>query len=332
MNEQVDSNGMPEAPVGGGDPTEDVQLSNTGQRIGVILVVILILAGGGFWFWKHSQKVDQIAALDKLKADFGREHNASYEEFWKAAQIDLKVMKTNADFGAKLAEYLTVSPVSYAKHVKEKALPHLENGIPRYRALEAAGIMLPELKATTHAFENLLNVWQKFANEILLYENYLAHQSKLDALGGQWMAAQQNPKDEKPRPDAARYVKIVNCILDGKFVMDYDPWDLSERIRDTCAKGDEKAEWFRRVAFNCLDASTQNIPADELFLATVEQYGKIEQENQDNKSVFGIKECLDKSRTAFEAELSDAVAAAWAEYVAKKNALLNGIDARRKEI
>jgi formate dehydrogenase len=50
-------------------------------------------------------------------------------------------MKTDVDFEAKLTEYLSVSSIAYPKHIKEKALPVIDNALPKYRALEAAGIV-----------------------------------------------------------------------------------------------------------------------------------------------------------------------------------------------
>ncbi|MBN2803815.1 MAG: hypothetical protein JXR91_12040 [Deltaproteobacteria bacterium] len=303
----------------------DVDISNKGQRVAVILVAIIILAAAAGGFMVYSNKARAKKNLETLKTDFIAVNNSGYGAFWKKAQIDLKTMKTNKDFQAKLTEYLTVSSVSYAKHVKAEALPLLETAIPKYKALEAAGVVIPEIKAVTFSLESLLSVWQKFTDQVVMYENYLTNRAKLDELGGKWMTVQQSPTDEAAKADAARYVKIVNCILGSKNITDYDPWDLSLRVKDTCAIGAEKSAWFKRVAFECLDAATGEAAPDALYDAAVDKYSKIEVDNQDTKSVFAVKQCLDLTREAFETESSDAIAAAWADYVKKKIALLDAI-------
>jgi hypothetical protein len=335
MNDQINPE---ESAAGQVDPAadpggiDDIDISNKGQRIAVILVMILILAAAGGGFMVFAGKQRKKENFEKLKKDIAAAHNKGYETFWKNVQIDLKVMKTNKDFQAKLTEYLKVSSIAYAKHVKKEGLPVLEAAIPKYKALESYGVVIPEIKALTFSLEKLLGVWQKFSDEVLLYEDYLSNRSRLDTLGAQWMTAQQNPKDEKAKAGAAQYVKIVNCILRDKSIIDYDPWDLSLRIKDTCAKADEQSDWFKRVAFGCLDAAANPVAPDAVYDATVEKYHAIEVDNQDTKSIFGIKQCLDLSRATFEMELSDNIAAAWADYVKKKIALSNAVKNAIKEI
>ena len=311
---------------------DDIDVSNKGQRIVIILVAIIILAAAGFGFMVFSRKQSEKAKIDNLKKDFITVNANGYKLFWKKAQIDLKVMKSNADFQAKLKEYLNVSSVSYAKHIKKEAIPVLETAIPKYKALESYGVAIPELKALTFALESLISSWQEFSDEVVLYEGYLKNKSKLDALGGQWMAAQQNPKDDKSRSDAAKYVKIINCILGDKKIADYDPWNLSLRVADTCAKVDHQPQWFKKVAFSCLDYANQPVEADDIYTATVEKYNKIELDNQDTKSVFAVKNCLKLSRDSFEAALSDKIAAGWTDYVKKKLAFINAIKQAKENI
>ena len=316
------------------DVGDDIDISNKGQRMVALLVVIVLVAAGIGGFIFFSSKQSKIDALDQLKSDFATEHNAGYEEFWKAARLDLDVMKTNVDFEAKITEYLSVSSIAYNRHLKEKAIPILEGALPKYRGLEAAGIMIPELKANFRALEKLLETWNSFTNEVAMYESYLDNRSKLTEMSEQWAGAQSQPKEEKFRPGAAKYLKTMNCILAQKkqSVIDFDPVDLSLRLKDTCAIADEQAGWFRRVAFECLENIGKAVTPDIIFEETVKKYSKEDGLNQDTKSVFAINNCLDLSRKAFESELSNSVVKAWMEYSKTKNELLKAIDARKEEI
>ncbi|MBN2341110.1 MAG: hypothetical protein JXX29_04045 [Deltaproteobacteria bacterium] len=330
--------GGPQAPLGGApaaaDLNDDIDLTNKSQRMVAILVVIILVAAGIAGFIFYSQKQSKIDALDKLKSDFATEHNAGYDEFWKTAKLDLNVMKTNVDFEAKITEYLSVSSIAYTKHVKEKAIPMLEKALLRYRALEAAGIMLPELKATYRAMENLLAAWNKFVNDVSYYETYLENRGKLTEISEQWAGAQSQPKEDKFKPGAAKYVKVVNCILSqkGKSIIEYEPVDLSLRIKDTCALADEQSAWFKKVAFECLDYAGTAVEPDPVYEETVKKYSEETGLNQDTKSVFAINNCLDLSRKAFETELSNSIVKVWADYGKAKNELLKAIDARKKEL
>ena len=79
---------------------------------------------------------------------------------------------------------MAVSSIAYANHVKKDGLPVLEEAIPKYEMLLAHGYAQGEIMATKKSLENLLSVWQKFTDEVLMYENYLSNRSKLDAMGG----------------------------------------------------------------------------------------------------------------------------------------------------
>ena len=321
---------MPVSP----DPMDDIDISNKSQRMVAILVVIVLIAAGFAGFIFYSQKQSKIKELEQLKSDFSQQHNIGYEEFWKAAKLDLSLMKTNMDFEAKISEYLKMSAIAYNRHLKEKAIPILETALPKYKALEAGGIMLPELKANFRALENLLTTWQKFTNETALYENYLANRAKLTEMSEQWAGAQSQPKEDKYKPGAAKYLKTINCILARKdrSAIDFDPVDLSLRLKDTCAKADEQAAWFKNVAFECLDNLSAAVEPDVVYDETVKKYSKESGLNQDTKSVFAVTNCLDLSRTAFETELSNGIVKAWMEYGKTKNELLKAIDDRIAEI
>lgn len=347
MNDQINEQNTSHPPIEGAGPQssletnpssldigDDIDISNKGQRMVVLLIIIVLVAGGIAAFVMYSKKQGKIDELDKLRTDFATYHNTGYEDFWKAAKLDLDVMKNNMDFEAKITEYLSVSSIAYTRHLKEKAIPVLEKAIPKYRSLEAAGIILPELKATTHSLTKLQEAWQKFISDVSMYENYLENRSKLTEAGEQWAGAQSSPKEGKFTLGAVRYLKTVNCILQqkGKTVIDYHPADLSLRVKDTCALADEQAQWFKKVAFECLDNLGKDAEADIIYEETLKKYAEVEGLNQDTKSVFGINNCLDLTRKAFETELSNSIVKAWADYGQKKNALLKAIEKRKKEI
>jgi len=330
MADQFSGDGMPEAPIGSsGD--EDLNISNTGQRIRLILVLIAVVAVGvGVLMWYNKQQA-QIAALEKVKTDFSVLHNGAYKAFWKAARLDLDTMKSNADFEGKIKEYLDLSAVKYAAYVKKDVLPLLEEAVPKYKAIETPASVAPEMKAVADSVDALLVAWRKFSTEIDMYEAFLDNRTKLDLAGDQWFGAQQEPTKEEFIADGVRYVNVLHCILVDKTLMDYEPIDLSFRVKDTCAKADEQATWFRRVAFNCLDRlGGEPVTPDELYKEIVKKYNKADP--RDTKSKFAVLNCLDLSRSSYESELSDEIALAWANYTKSQNALLTAVAARIKEI
>jgi len=135
MAGQFSGDGMPEAPINSsGD--DDIAISNTGQRIRLILVVIAIIAVGvGVMMYMNKQKA-RTEALDKVKTDFAALHNGSYKAFWKTAKLELDTMKSNADFEGRIKEYLELTSVKYAEHIKKNAIPILEEAVPKFKSIE----------------------------------------------------------------------------------------------------------------------------------------------------------------------------------------------------
>jgi hypothetical protein len=266
-----------------------------------------------------------------VKNDFAALHNGGYKAFWKTAKLELDTMKTNADFEGRIKEYLEMTSVKYAEHIKKNAIPILEEVVPKYKAIETPSSVSVEMKAVADSVAALLAAWRKFSSELDMYEGYLANMTKLDTAGDQWFGAQQEPEKEEYMADGVRYVNVVQCILIDKTLMDYDPLDLSYRVADTCAKADEQSAWFRRVAFNCLDKlGGAPVVPDELYKEIVKKYNKADP--RDSKSKFAIINCLKLSRNTYETELSDEIALAWANYTKAMNTLLDTIAKKKKEI
>jgi hypothetical protein len=330
MADQFTDNGMPEAPIGGGGD-DDVTISNTGQRIRVILVLIVLVAVGIGVMMHMNKKRDQEAAIEKVKTDFAALHNGGYKAFWKSARLELDTMKSNADFEGKIKEYLNITSVQYAEHIKKTAIPILEELAPKYRNIEAPNALVPEVGEVADAVEALLAAWRKFSTEIDMYKGYLENLNKLETAGDQWFGAQSDPKKEEYVEMGVRYVNVVHCILKNQTLMEHEPIDLSFRVADTCAIADEQAEWFRRVAFGCLDRlGGEPVVPDELYNEIIKKYNKADP--HDTKSKFAIINCLKLARSSYESELSDEIALAWANYTKAQNALIAAIAQKKKEL
>jgi hypothetical protein len=328
MNDNnIPQNGMPEAPS---ESLDDIDISNKGQRMAVILVVIIIIAAAVGGFWVYSQKQKKKEAILQVKKDFSAVHKDVYKGFWQVAKLDLDRLKNNVMFEAQIKEYLKASPVAYARHIKTKALPLLDEMVTKYKALKAPDSLATEVAGVADAVEKLSEAWKKFSANMDMYENYLDNKAKLDDAGDKWFGAQQEPEKEKYTAEAVRYVKLVNCILVDKTLLDFEPVDLSYRIKDTCAKVKEQAAWFKRVAFGCMDVLSQAVKPDEFYEQAKIKYNK--SDPRDTKSKFGINQCLSISQDTFETEQSDAVFKAVANYVKAQNALLAAVDKKAKEI
>lgn len=328
--------GMPDAPPSGSGG--ELRISNTGQRIRAILVVIVVIVIAGVVLWLYHGKQQQVERFEQLRTSFSTVHNSGYAAFWQETQVDIKEMKTNQDFEARLKEILSSTPVAYSKHLQEKALPILEKALPEYSGITAPNEMA--VKATGKTFADLVKdvadaatalheAWKGFADELAKYDTYLKARKLLDKAGNAWLGAQGDPKEEKFKSKAIQYVALAKCILaDQGIVFQIPPDELSAKLEGTC--DNEMPAWWRRVTDECMPKLLERVEADEVYNQTLEAYRKAEM--PDTKSVFGIKACLDRSRDAFEVELIEKIALAWANYVKAQNALLDAIEAKLKEL
>lgn len=329
---------MPEAPPAAPlpEPGGDVKISNTGQRIRAILVVIIVIAIAAVVLWLYHGKQQEVERYEQLRTDFSKVHNLGYTAFWKKSQVDIAEMKTNQDFEARLKEILSTTAVAYSKHILEEALPILGQALPDYAGLtapnEAAGegkTYADLVKEVSDAAKGLHEAWKSFAEEVGKYETYLEANKKLDDSGNAWLGAQQDPENVKYRTKGIQYVSLVKCVLaDQGVIFEIDPEELSGKLEDTCLN--QKPAWWRRVTDECLPKLLEKTESDEIYKQTVEAYKNLEK--LDTKSVFGIKNCLDQSRDEFETEIIEKIALSWATYVKAQNALLDALEAKLKEI
>ena len=322
--------GLPEVPASPLVGHDDVKISNTGQRIRAILVVlVVIVAAAGALYWWNSKK-QEIERHEAVRTDFQKVHTAGYTAFWKESEVDIKEMKTNQDFEARLKDILATGAVRYNKHLKEKCLPVLEKALPDYKSLSAPVEYGEQVDAVGKAAEALYQAWKDLSAELDNYEQYIEANKKLDDSGNSWLGCQTDPEKEKFRLKAINYVKLVQCVLgDSGVVFEIEAENLGEKLEATCDTGE--ADWFRRVASECMPKLLGTDAAeDDVFKQTLEKYRKAE--TPDTKSVFGIKDCLKRGRAAMESEVIEKIALAWAGYVKAQNALLDAVEAKLKEL
>ena len=319
----------PKAPVTAVD--DDLKISNTGQRVRAIIVVLIALGAAGAAIWYFNEKAKKEEAIQDVKTAFQLVHDNGYNAFWKETQVDIKALKSNEDFEIKIKEILAASSVGYARHIKDKALPILAGKLPDYKNLIAPSQFAVEVANVAAAVEKLHNAWKEFVGEVGAYEVYLDAKSKLTDSGNAWLGIQGDPKDEEFLVKGANYLNLVRCILVDKIAFEIEPQDLQFRIEDTCAKHADQAQWFRRVISDCMPKLlAKNTEADEYFTKTIDAYQ--EAAPGDTKSVFGVEKCLRISRETFESEIINKIAAAWAEYVKAQNALLEKIKDEQEKL
>lgn len=324
MNDQLDEStgdaGAP-APLGGDDM--DVKISNTGQRVRAILVVLIAVGAAVGAIWWYNNKQQQIQRHEDVKAAFQKADTMGYQDFWNKSQIDIKEMKTNELFASRVQAILAEDAMRYAKFMNEECIPIWDKALPEYKGITAPVEYAAELDAVVKAAEELRGVWKSLADDILALEPYFSAKSDLKKAGDAWLGV-QTTDDEKHLVKGMAYVNTVQCILgDSAVIFEVKPDELGYKIEDTCMK--DRAAWFRRVGMDCMPKLLEKggEPSD-VFKQTLEAYKKAEM--PDTKSVFGITDCTDKAYEVFEGELIEKIATAWVNYVKAKNAFIEKID------
>jgi hypothetical protein len=314
---------MPEAPI-----AEDVKISNTGQRIRAVLVLLIALGAGGaaVWWWQGENAKKE--AYQKVLDDLTAAHNAGWVAFWKETKLPIEELKNNEAFTLRIKEIIASTPVAYGKHVQEKALPVLEKSIEKYAAIAAPGEIGPLAEELTKSTRQLLDAWKAFAAEFAGYEEFVEANKALESSGNHWLGAQQDPASDKFRAKAINYTRLIQCLLaDAGDMAAIDPQELGNKLEDACAT--DRANWFRRVKADCMPKLNEKAPeADDTYNKVLETYRKAEM--PDTKSVFGITTCLRECREAAEGELIESIAVPWAGYLKAKNALIQATKEKLK--
>lgn len=310
---------------------DELIVKNTGSKVAAIIVVLLIIAGVVGVLVYLQRKQAEVEKHEAVKAAFQTAHLKGYAEFWKKVQVDVKEMKSNQEFEARM-RVVTANPTRYAKHIKENAIPIIDNSMADYKAMfaKAPKEYHDKIKAIVAAMESLRNEWNDFASEYLKFEDFAKANKKLETASSHWLGWQQKPGTEKWKYNAVKYAKLLRCIFGKKMSWkDFESTETEEvkmevMVMNSCAKAAEKPEWFRRVAFECIPKLLgKPIEPDADFEAAVAAF----QEINDTTSKLGIDTCIKRSRPYFESEAISKLAKPWADYVKAQNALLDAIDA-----
>jgi hypothetical protein len=316
------------APAPGDD---DINISNTGQRVRAILVLLVVLAaGGGFFYW-YSNHQKEIAVYEDARTAFQEAHNLVYVAFWKKTQVDIKKMKSNEDFELRMKQFISSDdPMGYSEHLKTEALKVIKDGLPKYKNITVPTGYSDKMDAITKSIVELRDAWSSFADELAKLGPYFKNKKKLNNVANSWLGSQQS-KDEKHLEDSIRYFKLLQCILPGKKIDEIETADINWTIKDSCSKAAEKANWYRRVAYDCFPKIGDD-PGEpsESYTATIAKAR--EAETMDHASKFGIEDCLKSSRDFIDTEMTEKIAVAWANYVKAQNDFLDSIDSKLEEI
>jgi hypothetical protein len=269
------------------DFDDDVRITNTGQRIRAILVVVFAIAvviGAILWY---GSKQDEVKRHEDARTEFQKVHAQGYGNFWLKTQIDIKSMKNNQQLEMKLRTMVAGDPLAYAKYIKGKCLPILNESLSKYRMIAVPPQYTDKMGAVADAADKLYKVWNEFATELLGLEAYNDANAKLDESADAWLGAQQS-RDKKYTTKAVRYLNTMKCVLAGEILFSVEPTDLKELILGSCTTN--KAVWFKRVSTECMPfLLVKEAEPDEVYSQTLDKYRKAER--IDHASVFGIKDC-----------------------------------------
>ncbi len=311
-------------------PADDaeIKISNTGQRIAVIAVLVAVVAAVIAVLVMMNNKKKEIQKYEDVRAAFQKAHLSGYRDFWKAVQVDVKGLKNNDEFEAKM-RVVTTDPVRYARHVKENGIIVLDKSLPDYKAIVAPSDLVENLAKISEAVVSMKSAWNEFATEFLKYEDYFKSLEKLETASSHWVGFQQQKDNEKFLLNAVRYFKVLRCVLKDAKLEDLDFESMETEVTNTCAAAAAKPEWFSRTAFECLAhlSAPAGVPDDD-FKKAIEIAAK----TPDTTSKFGIDTCLKKSKEFFESEQFHKLALPWLEYIKAQNDLLKAIDEKIKSL
>lgn len=316
-------NQMPQLP-----DEPELKITNTGSRIAAIVIVSLLVIAGIAVLVMMNNKKKEIQKYEDVRAAFQKAHTAGYVDFWKQVQVDVKGMKSNEEFEAKMRT-VTTDQVRYARHIKEQGIPVIDKALPEYKAVAAPPDLTAKVVQVTTALEELRAAWDGFASEYAKFADYFRANEKLESASGHWLGFQQDPSSEKFMESAVKYFKVLQCIFKDQKINELDFENMESEVAATCAAASAKPEWFRHVAFECLTIlnGTDGVP-DDAFNAAV----KAAAPANDTTSKFGIDTCLKKSKEDFEAEEFGKLAVPWMTYIKAQNELLKAIDEKIKSL
>ena len=320
--EGVPTSGLPDPDDG---PT---RISNSGQRILAILVAVIAMGAAlGAIYW-YSEKKSEIAKHEKVKIAFKEAHSKAYTSFYQTAQVNISSMKNNEDFELKMKAILSDDPVRYAKHIKEKCLPLIDEGIEKYREIEAPSAYGTQFEHVTNTASLMRNAWSEFANEALRFESFFDGKKSLDKAANAWLGAQRS-KNPKYQTGALKYFRLLGCVLNEQKVEEIESSEINYTIQNSCVSN--KPEWFRRVAYECIPGLLKNPGEPSPEYAAALQMAK-KSARGDHASKFGITDCLDATQSQTESAMIEPLAKSWRDYIVAYNEALAKLDQTVKEL
>lgn len=289
----------------------DEKISNTGQRVRAVLVIIVLLAIGigGYVWW--SGKKTEIARHEKVKKDFAAAHVAGYKTFWDTCKIPISEMKNNQIMMGRLDKMALGSEESFGKFIKTTCLPVWDQALPLYRGIlgpEAYRTVLEKIAEDAQAIQKAFVALGDF---LVAYPERVRFSQKITDAGNKWLLYQQGGDVEKSLIPADNYVHLMQCILKDKPLADISVDILQDTLRMTCAK--DAWPWFDRVERECMPIMDKTEKSgDDLLDQCMKAF--VSAENLDGSSVFGITDCLKKAENQRRKEILTEVTKAWMNY------------------
>jgi len=318
-------------PQGTGGMDENIQVSNTGQRIRAIVGVIIVLVGAGIgiYFWMGSQK--ELEKHKNVLAAFTAAHTKDYFGFWTKAQIVSANLDNSAEIESQLLKIIRKTPVGYGKLLKNQALPIFDEGMADFQAIQAPPAYADKLKAVVEAYRSLGDAVKSVSDELIMLDSYLESEVKLNRLNNAWFNA-QTWDDPQYHPEAFRYYKLLRCLLNDRKLGDMAPLDIAAAVTKRCADENDKAGLFRLVAFGCYPALlSAAAEPDQEFKDTLAAYYKIfkgkSEDKVDGTSKDALVECMKTSRVEFENDLVGKLKKGWEDYSKARKEFLDANNA-----
>jgi hypothetical protein len=273
----------------GGAPLDPDMYNLKGKskaRVPIIIgVVVLILGGGGFAYWRVKTGHEQAKQLAAFMTDFQNIEEQSVGTFWVCLlgkDANPSMIGDNLTLGKRLDATFMGDPENYPAKVIENCVPRLKEVDAKVDALDAPG-----------EFKEMLVAYKKSVNELGPGATYWAEQAKKrisviksDKALTESINAFHSVSGTTFPPEAIAYDRFLRCAFPhlDKFK---DTQEYLQHLFEEC----KKPEFAPRVRDECTKLLTDKEgKPDKNFKATFKKFGS------DDRDSSGWADCMRKAR------------------------------------
>jgi hypothetical protein len=241
---------------------EDVVKGQKKKAILILIIVLIICGGVGYWLYRHFVGPQVYTNFDK---EFSQMNANTYRNFWTCAlQRKITTFSNSEELRSHLMKLSKSMPKRYGEYLRSKCWIEWRGGLVQLQSLTPPEVYVGAINDIIKNFKKVQNAWQQFISYLLAEGERRKAKRLIEAGHDSWFTyvRPNSPEDRREhRPVAERFLVFSECTLKedlNKFKAKVDPTDraagdraVGDAILEKCQKN--VTDFFASVEENCID-------------------------------------------------------------------------------